>query len=101
MLSIENDTPIMPCVVADSVVEHVEAHFGIALGRSASDRLVEHQAALYTNSATWRKKMRAKGDKGRDTLYAFMLHWLAADIEKTHPQVSRRIGSAAWYGTPL
>lgn len=99
--TIEDDTPILPDVVAESVVEKVEAKYGITLGRAAADRLVARQARLYASNASWRKKMNARGNKGRDTLYAFMLHWLAADMKTRHPSVSRAVAEAAWYGTPL
>lgn len=101
--TIEDDTPIMPDVIAEGTVEKVERTYKIRLGRAYVDRLVKRQATLYATSAPWRRKMNAAGNRGRDTLYAFMLHWLAADMKQhgVASDVVDNVARAAWYGEPL
>jgi len=101
--SIENDTPIMPLVVADTVIEETERYLDVTLPqrRQIADALAGRAESLYQYNADWRKKMRAKGNVGRDTLYAFMRHWLAAKLQKLRPALYRRLPASFANGEPL
>lgn len=88
--SIEKDTPIMPYVVAVSVIEEAERilkqeipHRGVY-----SVYLMERAEEVYANNERMRKLIRAKGNKGRDILYAFMRHWLVGELFRQN----RRLG---------
>lgn len=89
--TLEEDTPIRSRIIAEVVVGEAEELLGF---REIPDResfvreLVDEQARLYQINQEWRRKMRAGGNKGRDTLYAFMRHWLTSDVK-------RRIGLRA------
>lgn len=109
---IEKDTPIMPAVIAGCVLDELQGFLherGQAqIPQAKVDEfevyLVGKQADLYQHNPSWRKKMRARGNKGRDTLYAFMRHWLAAEVGRHLPVVYRGIERAAprWcVGEPL
>lgn len=98
---IEEDTPILPSVVAETVIEKVNACHGTRLGSKYVAKLVHRQALLYARNSEWRKWMRARGNKGRDTLYEFMFHWLASEIRKTHPTVSKSVAEYAANGQPM
>jgi hypothetical protein len=87
--SIGLDTGIMPDMVAESVVE--KAAVLLDAGFSERDvgyyagRLVEQAETLYLNNPDFRKKIRSErdgGNAGRDSLYAFMQHWLSARLLK-------------------
>lgn len=92
---IEDDTPIVPWIVADGVI--IDAQHG--LGRPLSEKmelslangLVKKAQVVYKNNESFRKKIRARGNKGRDTLYAFMHHWLAAAIKKRNPALYKQM----------
>ena len=99
-MSIQEDTPILPHVVAESVLEEVQLYLHRRqLGEEASrilhdeDRLVDYLTdyaqTVYKHSKDVQKKIRAKGNLGRDWLYTFMRHWLSAELKKAHPSVFR------------
>lgn len=77
--TIEQDTPILPDVVARTIIEDVRNFTGRRFSREGMylQALVERAAGLYLHSPSFRKKIRAAGNSGRDYLYAFMRHWYA------------------------
>jgi hypothetical protein len=81
--SFEEATSLAPEVMADSVVQGAEDLTKIDLGeteRVYSDRLAADARRIYASNETFRKKLIR--DSGRDTLYAFMQHWLASILKK-------------------
>ena len=95
------DTPILPEVVAETVVQEVEHYLGKPLPETSVKALVDQQARLYACSADWRKKMQATGNRGRDTLFAFMRHWLTSDLKKADPALHSRLPQSFWMGQEL
>ena len=81
--TIEDDASILPDVVADTTIGGLERWFDDQFPdrEKMVNWLVHRQATLYRNSESWRKKMNASGNKGRDTLYLFMQHWTAARLK--------------------
>lgn len=77
--SIEKDTPILPDVVAKTIIEDVRHFTGRRFAREGMylQALVERAAGLYLHSPSFRKKIRGAGNSGRDYLYTFMRHWYA------------------------
>lgn len=82
--SIGQDTGIVPDVVAESVVEKAfklihetpdEREIGYYAGR-----LVEQAETLYHINPTFRRKIRSRGDAGRDALYSYMQHWISSRL---------------------
>jgi hypothetical protein len=89
---IEDDTPIMPWVVAQSVIEEAQKETGASLNvRNLVRSLSTRAQTTYEHNEDFRKKVRGRGDSGRDTLYAFMRHWLAAYLKKEQPDVFRKL----------
>lgn len=82
MKSIAEDTPIIPDMVADAVVREVELWSGAELpARSVLVQvLVDRAETVYQNNDRFRRSIRSQGNKGRDTLYAFMRHWLTGQV---------------------
>lgn len=101
--SIEDDTALMPHVIADGVIGEV-ARF---LRRDIPDR--EQIAArldaranhIYRTNERFRKQMRSKSNSGRDHLYAFMRHWLAADLKRHFPGIYEKLPQTFANGEPL
>lgn len=101
---IADDTPILPMVVAKSVVDEVDRCYPLPPGRAKDElpgKLAHHANLVYENNAAFRRKIRARGDKGRDALYAFMRHWLAAELHDTQPAIYRRLPERFRVGEPL
>jgi hypothetical protein len=90
-MSIENDTPILPFIVAAKPVaewaEFLEEH-GVTPWLSeaeAIDYLAAKAEAIYAENPSFAKLIRSRGNKGRDSLAAFMRHWIAAEELGRYP----------------
>ena len=110
--SIYTDTPIIPVVVAESVVEEVsgylsrhghEADAGLIYEakQKLADELADRAEAVYKHDEQFRKKIRGSGNKGRDYLYAFTRHWLASDLKKQYPAIYHKLPRDFDMGTSL
>ena len=77
MKTIEEATPLLPIIIASNVREEVRH---LNPGQGAVERLAARAEEHYRNSVEFRRKLR--GAKGREWLYAFMRHWLAAELVK-------------------
>jgi hypothetical protein len=92
---IEDDTPILPDLVAESVVDEAArlapGHADELLSRRAelAAALAARAKATYgaDPDSAWSRSIRGAGNKGRDTLYAFMRHWLAGELKRNSPDV--------------
>lgn len=98
---IEHDTPIVAHAVASGVWEEAGVWLGEELPRAWRVRLVERAEALYASNARVRRKLRGPGDAGRDWLWTFMRHWLAALIWRQRPDLHRRLPASFNVGHPL
>jgi len=100
---IEDDTPILPYAVADSVIGEVESYTGdeIPDKRALADHLGDRADEVYQSNERFRRQIRAKGDKGRDQLYVFMRHWLSSELKQHHPEIFRKLPQSFWNGEPL
>ena len=83
-LSIRQDTPILPAVIALWVVDELEQFLQTEDFDAARDYLTERAERIYKSSEYWRKKILSA--KGRDLLWAFMRHWLCGWIKDHHPR---------------
>jgi hypothetical protein len=92
---IEDDTPIMPAVVADGVVRQANDMVGGALSdeeeRGFADALHDEAQRIYRHNERFRKKLRGRGRSGLDHLYAFMQHWFAAGLKKARPDLFKQL----------
>ena len=87
---IEDETPILPDIAAESVVSDYYTKNKISIDNEQENRqydeLVRYLAKrandLYNSNAHFKKQIRKPGNKGLDNLYMFMGHWLAAKIKK-------------------
>ena len=102
---IEEDTPIIPEIVAESVVDEATRlapdHAAALLSRRAelAAALAWRANAAYGSDpdSVWSKSIRGRGNRGRDTLHAFMRHWLAAELKRNDPRIFAALPSG--YGT--
>lgn len=86
---IEDDTPIVPWIVADSVIREIERYLwpdgsqglrGPSASNDLADILADKANRVYQHNPAFRKAIRSKrGNYGRDYLYSFMRHWVAGE----------------------
>lgn len=103
---IERDTPIVPLLVAEAVVGEVERHVGLPLARrrDVMDRLWLLAESQYAHDEPWAKRLRARGNRGRDFLYGQMRRWLALIVQYEENWIWWQLGSLrqSWSaGEPL
>jgi hypothetical protein len=79
---IERDTPIIPAAVAGAVWPEASAWLGVELTREWIRRLTVRANVIYFHNPRFRRKIRSRGITGRDWLWIFTRHWLAAMIRK-------------------
>jgi hypothetical protein len=83
-MSIETDTPILPFVVADSVVREVGGYLNWEYPQddSVQTYLADYAERVYAHNPMFAKRINTRrAEIGRDTLYAFMRHWMAGWIK--------------------
>ena len=96
--NIEDETPIMPWIVADTVIEEVVYHVlgdtHASLGEwlynrrdDFSENLSAKANQIYRHNERFRKQIKARGNAGRDQLYVWMRHWLAAELKDAMPDI--------------
>ncbi len=98
---IEHDTPIVPHAVASAVWEEAGAWLGEELPREWRARLMERAEAVYTSNARVRRRLRSPGNGGRDWLWTFTRHWLAALLWHHRPDLHARLPDSFNVGHPL
>ena len=98
---IEEDTPIVPRAVAETVWEEARVYLQTELPRAWRRRLAIRADRVYRRNAHFRDLMGRSGDAGRDWLWAFTRHWLAALLRKHHPELHRRLPAEYNVGASL
>ena len=88
---IEHDTPIVPHAVASAVWEEAGTWLGEELPREWLARLMERAEAVYASNARARRRLRSPGNSGRDWLWTFTRHWLAALLWHHRPDLHARL----------
>ncbi len=79
---LERDTPLVALAVARTVLEEASLRLGRPLPARLAARLAHQARCIYVHSPSFRRRLRATGETGRDTLHAFMHHWLAGHLAK-------------------
>lgn len=69
--TIESDTPIVPFVIAQAVAKEFD-YYDDATAQALVNRAEEH----YKTNEPFRKKLKARGNAGRDHLFAVMRNWM-------------------------
>ena len=98
---IENDTVIVPSAVADAVWEEACVYLQAELPVAWRRRLAVRANLTYRRNEKFRKLLRKDGDRGRDWLWAFSRHWLAALLHKHRPELYARLPARYSFGADL
>jgi hypothetical protein len=88
---IQNDTPVVPRAVAEAVWEEATVYLLVELPRAWVRRLAVRAQMAYHRNAHFRRLLHQNGDAGRDWLWAFTRHWLAAMIHERRPRLFPRL----------
>lgn len=99
---IAEETVILPELIADNVVHEL----GVYLYRTHGTELQDHEKLvtvladraehLYRVRPDIRKKFRRNNTYGRDWLYTFMRHWLAAELKDSRIPARFANGEPLW-----
>ena len=98
---IELETPIVPSAIAATVVEEAGVWLGQPLPRRWIRELTAYANTVYAHNSHFRRKIRGKGNRGRDYLWAFTRHWLAGLMWERRPQLHARLPADYCVGRPL
>ncbi len=96
--NIEDETPLMPWIVSDGVVQEVVGYLSehgleqeaekLYTRRDAiGDAMTNKANSIYKHNPHWRKKINGRGNTGLAYLRMFIMHWMASDLRKTQPVV--------------
>ncbi|MDP1591874.1 MAG: hypothetical protein Q8M07_29210 [Prosthecobacter sp.] len=82
---------LVPHAAATQIVEELERLTESKVPDAAPlvAHLVQHAEEIAAASESFRRKLRGK--LGREWLYSFMRHWLAAELKRTQSALFRRL----------
>lgn len=95
------DLPLVPLAAARQVFEEASHWLGTPLPGRYAARLAFQARRTYAHSDSFRAKLRRPGDDGRDTLYVFLRHWLAACLQEERPELYRHLPRSFDTGTAV
>lgn len=98
---LERELPLVPIAAARQVIEALSLWLGVPLHGRYARRLAFQARRCYAHSDSSRAKLRRPGDRGRDALYVFMRHWLAARLKAERPDLYARLPSDYACGADL
>ncbi|MFT3870927.1 MAG: hypothetical protein QM715_20935 [Nibricoccus sp.] len=98
---LERETPLVAIAAARQVLEEVSRYLDDPLPTRYAARLAHRARAIYANSASFRARIKASGDTGRDWLYLYMRHWFAAILKADCPALYDQLPSSFSVGEPL
>lgn len=91
----------MPIAAARQVIEALSLWLGVPLHGRYAARLAFMARRCYAHSASYRAQLRRPGYRGRDALYVFMQHWLAARLHAERPDLYARLPAGYACGADL
>jgi len=98
---LERETSLVPIAAARQVIEALSLWLGVPLHGRYARRLAFQARRCYAHSDSSRAKLHRPGDRGRDALYFFMQHWLAARLQTERPDLYARLPSDYACGADL
>jgi hypothetical protein len=97
----ELHTPLRPRAVAEAVWEEASVWLNEPLPHRWLRELIAEANTIYANNPRFRRKLRGNGDTGREWLWMFTRHWLAALLHERRPHLHRRLPASYNTGDSL
>lgn len=98
---LEARTPLAALAIARQVVEEATLFLGEPLPSRYAAGLAHRARRIYAHSAPFRQRMRNREDGGRERLYVFMRHWLAARLHAERFDLFQQLPASYRTGAPL
>jgi len=99
--NLELEPPIRAQAVAAGVYNELSAWLGEALPRGWVRELIAEAGTAYACNERFRRRVRGKNANGRDYLWMFMRHWLAAKVFERRSHLHARRPAAYNIGREL
>ena len=98
---LEDCTPLVAIAIARQVIEEASRWLGEPLPARYAAGLAHRARRFFVHSPRHRRRWIASPDMGRDWLYTFMRHWLAARLHTERPALHARLPHDYNTGAPL
>jgi hypothetical protein len=98
---LEREAGLSATAIARQVIEEASLWLGLPLSSRYAAGLAFRAHRCYAHSPSFRVKVRRPGERGRDLLYSFMRHWLAARFHAERPELFARLPRSFASGEPL
>ena len=92
--NIETDTPLVVSAVAIAVWQEAGLWLDQPLPQRWIRELIARANTVYAEDRSFRRLIRGPGDSGRDWLWIYTRHWLAALIHERRPRLYRHLPSS-------
>lgn len=93
-------TTLLPWLVAEAVCGEAGRALGTREPYRHAPALAARAVRLYAVNPPFARRLRARGEGGREWLCAFLRHWLAAALQRTTPHLARALPSGFALGAP-
>ena len=91
LVVLQRESALAPVAVAHGVCAEAGVFLGAELPAGWAELLVEKAAIVSAHNPRFRSLLRQHGERGRDWLWAFMRHWLAALLKQQRPAFFSRL----------
>ena len=98
---LEDCTPLVAIAIARQVIDEASRWLGEPLPARYAAGLAHRARRFFVHSPRHRRRWIASPDAGRDWLYTFMRHWLAARLHTERPALHARLPHDYNTGAPL
>lgn len=98
---LERSTQLVPIAAAREVVEEASRWLGVPLPARYATGLAHRACRVFAHSPSFRKKLLRPGAAGRDILWIFLRHWLAARLRTEDYALFRRLPAEYAAGVEL
>jgi len=99
--ALERDTLLAPEWIAESVVQEAERFLQADLPENFVARLAAKAEYLYPRHTQFKKLLNGPGNAGRNNLYRFMRHWMAAWLKRERFALYRKLPASFGLGQAL
>ena len=97
---LELETPLLPLLVAESVCAEAANFLNNDAPMAEAPALAARARRLYRRNEKFAARLRERGNGGRESLRAFMRHWLTARLSRTAPRLAGKLPNGFAIGVP-